>query len=211
MSSHRSSSRSSRSSPISRWAGSSRTCWRSDCVPPAAESGDAVRRDRRAPGPRSRDGEPRRAPRRAAAYRTLRAGPPLDRVPHGVPRTPAGGDDAQALYRTVFPRRRYGIGGRAPAVRRVPECRLQELSRALARCARRLRIRRRPRAAIDGAAWLVLDDALVRWSDRGYDARRARSSIDVEVLTPPSLVVLLGAGYAPAFHPTALTAGYAAG
>jgi hypothetical protein len=59
--------------------------------------------------------------------------------------------------------------------------------------------------AIDGNAWLVLGDALVRWSDRGYDVRRPRRTGDADVLTPPSLVTLLRAGYAPAIHPSALT------
>ena len=43
---------------------------------------------------------------------------------------------------------------------------------------------------------LVLGDALVSWTTRGYAARRARPRPgDAEVITPPSSVAVLRAGY----------------
>jgi hypothetical protein len=58
--------------------------------------------------------------------------------------------------------------------------------------------------ALDGAAWLVLGDALFGWSGTGYTARRTRPlSGEVTVLTPPSLVAVIAAGYAPGIHPSA--------
>jgi hypothetical protein len=48
----------------------------------------------------------------------------------------------------------------------------------------------------DNAAWVVWGDALLAWSDTGYSRRRARpQNGDVDVLTPPSIVALLSAGY----------------
>ncbi len=58
--------------------------------------------------------------------------------------------------------------------------------------------------ALDGAPWLVWDGHLHAWSDSGYRERRlARARETVEVLTPPSIVALLAAGYRPGVHPSA--------
>ena len=57
--------------------------------------------------------------------------------------------------------------------------------------------------AQDGAAWLVHHDALLRWTPAGYTARRPRTPGAVTLLTPPSLVAVLAAGYTPALHPSA--------
>jgi hypothetical protein len=58
--------------------------------------------------------------------------------------------------------------------------------------------------ALDGQAWLLRGDALLAWGAGGYAGRRARPAAgDVEVLTPPSIVAALRAGYQPALHPTA--------
>jgi hypothetical protein len=57
--------------------------------------------------------------------------------------------------------------------------------------------------AADGAAWLVHHDALLRWTPAGYTARRPRTEGAVTLLTPPSLVAVLAAGYTPAPHPSA--------
>ncbi|HEV8019809.1 MAG TPA: hypothetical protein VGP41_01025 [Candidatus Lustribacter sp.] len=58
--------------------------------------------------------------------------------------------------------------------------------------------------SVDGAAWLVRADRLHRWSDTGYRESRSRPAHGaVEVLTPPSIVAVLAAGYAPGIHPTA--------
>ena len=56
-------------------------------------------------------------------------------------------------------------------------------------------------AVLDGAAWLLWEDALLAWSDAGYARRRPRPLRDeVEVLTPRSLVAILLAGYRPGIH-----------
>jgi hypothetical protein len=54
---------------------------------------------------------------------------------------------------------------------------------------------------MDGANWLVLGDALFRWSPAGYVERRprVRDSI-VAVLTPLPMVRCLAAGYRPEIH-----------
>jgi hypothetical protein len=54
-----------------------------------------------------------------------------------------------------------------------------------------------------GAATLVLGAQLYAWSDSGYVRKRARPRHgEMEVLTPPSIVAVLGAGYRPAIHPS---------
>ena len=59
--------------------------------------------------------------------------------------------------------------------------------------------------ALAGQAWLVWGAQLLAWSDAGYGARRRRSPLhDVEVLTPPSTIAVLSAGYQPDVHPSAL-------
>ncbi len=58
--------------------------------------------------------------------------------------------------------------------------------------------------AEDGRAWLVLGDELLAWSPFGYDDRRARPrSGTANVLTPPSILAAIRAGYPPALHPSA--------
>jgi hypothetical protein len=58
--------------------------------------------------------------------------------------------------------------------------------------------------ALDGAAFAVRGDALLRWTPRGYDARvpRPRGNM-VDVLTPPAILDVLAAGYQPHWHPSA--------
>jgi len=77
------------------------------------------------------------------------------------------------------------------------------------------RAKRRHRAAIDdlpdGAfialeegAFAVRGDALLHWAPQGYEGRRPRPrSVTVDVLTPPSILAVLAAGYAPHWHPSA--------
>jgi hypothetical protein len=61
----------------------------------------------------------------------------------------------------------------------------------------------------DGAPWLVLGDALLRWSPDGYRERVARPrGSRALVVTPPSLVEVLRAGWSgdehvPLLHPSA--------
>lgn len=56
----------------------------------------------------------------------------------------------------------------------------------------------------DGAARLVRGDELLAWTDAGYGERRVRPRRgSAHVLTPPSIVEVVRAGYRPALHPTA--------
>ncbi|MYE00634.1 MAG: hypothetical protein F4Y03_05050 [Alphaproteobacteria bacterium] len=55
----------------------------------------------------------------------------------------------------------------------------------------------------DGAAWLVRGSALLRYTPAGYDSVVARPAGQAELLTPPSTLRALSAGYAPLLHPTA--------
>ena len=48
---------------------------------------------------------------------------------------------------------------------------------------------------VDHEAWLVLGAELLRWSFGGYTERRRRPQGTAEVLTPPSLVDVLAAGW----------------
>jgi hypothetical protein len=58
--------------------------------------------------------------------------------------------------------------------------------------------------ALDGEAFAVRGRRLLRWTVQGYAGTRARPrGIDVDVLTPPSIVAVLKAGYRPLWHPTA--------
>jgi hypothetical protein len=58
--------------------------------------------------------------------------------------------------------------------------------------------------ALDGQAWLVRGDSLLAWSADGYLQRAARPpSGDVTVLTPPSIVAVLRAGYLAELHTSA--------
>lgn len=50
-------------------------------------------------------------------------------------------------------------------------------------------------ACLDGAPWLVHGDAIVEWTAAGYGRRRARPAGDAEVITPPSTLAVLRAGY----------------
>ncbi len=55
----------------------------------------------------------------------------------------------------------------------------------------------------DGDAWLVRGSALLRYTPAGYDLAVARPAGQAGVLTPPSTLRALSAGYAPLLHPTA--------
>jgi hypothetical protein len=57
--------------------------------------------------------------------------------------------------------------------------------------------------AIQGDAYAVRGAHLLRWSESGYVERIARPSGRVSVLTPPSIVAVLSAGYQPQWHPSA--------
>jgi hypothetical protein len=77
---------------------------------------------------------------------------------------------------------------------------------------RRKRIDRRAIDTLSDGAFIVLDDAayavrgdtLLRWTPQGYDGRITRPrGIVVDVLTPPSILAVLKAGYRPHWHPSA--------
>jgi hypothetical protein len=59
--------------------------------------------------------------------------------------------------------------------------------------------------AEDGRSYLVLGSAVLPWSPGGYgepvDTTRSRRTVDL--LTPPSIVRAIRAGYAPMLHPSA--------
>ena len=61
--------------------------------------------------------------------------------------------------------------------------------------------------ALEGQAWLVRGDRLLAWSADGYIQRAARPPAgSVTVLTPPSIVAVLRAGYQAEVHPSAASA-----
>jgi len=58
--------------------------------------------------------------------------------------------------------------------------------------------------SIDGEAFAVKGDALLRWTPAGYAGRTPRPhGVIVDVLTPPAIVAVLSAGYQPRWHPSA--------
>ena len=57
--------------------------------------------------------------------------------------------------------------------------------------------------ALDGEAFAVRGQHLLRWTPSGYAGKRPRPRGDVDVLTPPSMLTVLARGYAPLWHPSA--------
>jgi hypothetical protein len=55
----------------------------------------------------------------------------------------------------------------------------------------------------DDAAFALRGGELLRWTESGYAERSAPPSGGVDVLTPPSTVAILRAGYQPQWHPSA--------
>jgi len=57
--------------------------------------------------------------------------------------------------------------------------------------------------AFDGGAFAVRDKHLLRWTPYGYrDAMPRPRRVDVDVLTPPSIIAVLSAGFLPLWHPS---------
>jgi hypothetical protein len=54
----------------------------------------------------------------------------------------------------------------------------------------------------DGAAWLLHQGKLLRWTAGGYAGARDPGAGSTEVLTPPATVAVLRAGYLPDVHPS---------
>jgi hypothetical protein len=58
--------------------------------------------------------------------------------------------------------------------------------------------------ALDGEVFAVRDKHLLPWTPSGYSASKPRPrNREVDVLTPPSILSVLGRGYAPLWHPSA--------
>lgn len=58
--------------------------------------------------------------------------------------------------------------------------------------------------SLDGRAFAVRGNSLLRWTPEGYSESRSRpKGITVDVLTPPSILSVLWRGYAPLWHPSA--------
>jgi hypothetical protein len=57
--------------------------------------------------------------------------------------------------------------------------------------------------ARDGSSYAVRGSHLLRWSENGYGEKIARPRGVATVLTPPSIVSVLAAGYQPQWHPSA--------
>lgn len=58
--------------------------------------------------------------------------------------------------------------------------------------------------ALDDGAYAVRGKHLLRWSPSGYDKKHARpQGLQVDVLTPPSILSVLAKGYAPLWHTSA--------
>jgi hypothetical protein len=54
-----------------------------------------------------------------------------------------------------------------------------------------------------GSSYAVRGSHLLRWSEHGYVEKVARPRDAATVLTPPSIVAVLAAGYQPQWHPSA--------
>jgi hypothetical protein len=58
--------------------------------------------------------------------------------------------------------------------------------------------------ALDGEAYALRGKRLLRWTPSGYVGAKPRPrKVAVDVLTPPSIVAVLKAGYSPLWHPSA--------
>jgi hypothetical protein len=58
--------------------------------------------------------------------------------------------------------------------------------------------------ALEGEVFAVRDKHLLPWTPSGYSASKPRPrDLEVDVLTPPSILSVLGRGYAPLWHPSA--------
>jgi hypothetical protein len=57
--------------------------------------------------------------------------------------------------------------------------------------------------SLDGRAWLVVDGGLRAWTHAGYAAPRPWPVEPLTVLTPPSTIAAMRAGWQPQLHPTA--------
>jgi len=57
---------------------------------------------------------------------------------------------------------------------------------------------------LHGKAFAVRGKQLLQWAPAGYSkAKRRPRGIEVDALTPPSILSVLARGYAPLWHPSA--------
>ncbi|HEY6862139.1 MAG TPA: hypothetical protein VI358_20435 [Pseudolabrys sp.] len=58
--------------------------------------------------------------------------------------------------------------------------------------------------ALDGVAFAIRDKQLLQWTPSGYSASKpCPPGIEVDVLTPPTILSILARGYTPGWHPSA--------
>ena len=103
------------------------------------------------------------------------------------------------------------LGGKERARARAPEmdCVLhrERIDEACAKRTYAAELGRLPRGSMilrRGKPYLVAYGRLLRWREHGYLSVKVPPAAErVEVLTPPSVVAVLGAGYRPRFHETA--------
>jgi hypothetical protein len=56
---------------------------------------------------------------------------------------------------------------------------------------------------LDGDSYAIRGANLLHWTPEGYTVRKQRPrGVTVDVLTPPSILAVLGAGYRPRWHPS---------
>jgi hypothetical protein len=115
--------------------------------------------------------------------------------------------DAQAFAQAFAAGMRLREIPRAPAMDRMLHA---ERLDGRAKRTHRLPIDRLPDGAFltlprsPGAAFAVRGASLLEWSPGGYVSRRMRPrGLRVDVLTAPAIIAALGAGYQPAWHPSA--------
>jgi hypothetical protein len=96
---------------------------------------------------------------------------------------------------------------RRPRAAEMDEVLHRERLNARAKRLHRRKIESLPDGAVitlDGAAFAVRGNVLLRWTADGYDARLSRPrQVMVDVLTPPTVLSVLAAGYQPRWHPSA--------
>jgi len=104
-----------------------------------------------------------------------------------------------------------GNGGREPKAREFDETLHRERLRGRGKRLHALPmpIRRLPDGAMvasAGASFLIVGGRILQWSPAGY-CRGPEQLSDPMLLTPPSTLAALSAGYAAVLHPTAFSAG----
>lgn len=105
---------------------------------------------------------------------------------------------------------RYWARGGAERARAAEMDRVLHAERLAGRAKRIHRPRKLPDGAVviladaPQSAFAVRGDALLRWTPAGYAGARKRADASIAgLLTPPGIVAVLAAGYAPQWHPSA--------